>query len=115
MNVLAGLVTVCILCPASVHTERGLASVYNYEGGRRTASGERTNPAGLTAAHRTLPFGSIVKVTNTRNGRTVYVRINDRGPFRRGRVIDLTPAGAKALGFSERGAGLARVVVVEVQ
>lgn len=111
--VLAGLITLCILCPASAHTEHGIASIYWYEGGRRTANGERVNPAGLTAAHKTLPFGTIVKVTNTRNGRTVLVRINDRGPFIRRRVIDLTPAGAKALGFGAK-AGLARVKV-EVQ
>ena len=55
---------------------------------------------GITAAHRTLPFGTHVRVTNQRNGRSITVRINDRGPFVRGRVIDLTPAGARALGFS---------------
>ena len=65
----------------------------------KTASGERANPAGLTAAHRTLAFGTKVRVTNRRNGRSVTVRINHRGPFVRGRVIDVTPAGARALGF----------------
>jgi rare lipoprotein A len=54
----------------------------------------------LTAAHRTLPFGTLVRVTNSRSGRSVVVRINDRGPFVRGRVIDLTPAGARAIGMS---------------
>jgi rare lipoprotein A len=88
----------------------GIASVYGYTGSR-TASGERTRPSGLTAAHRTLPFGTRVRVTNKRNGRSVVVRINDRGPFVRGRVIDLTPAGAHALGFS----GLAPVVLAVVQ
>ena len=87
--------------------ETGIASVYTYEGGNRTANGERVNPRGLTAAHKTLPFGTVVKVTNTRNGRTVQVRINDRGPFKRGRIIDLTPAGAKVLGFD----GLAPVSI----
>jgi rare lipoprotein A len=67
--------------------------------GRRTASGERLS-GGLTAAHRSLPFGTMVRVTNTRNQRSVVVRINDRGPFVRGRVIDLTPAGARAIGMS---------------
>src|SRR5262249_61316241 len=80
--------------------------VYSYRGGR-TASGEPARPAELTAAHRTLPFGTVVRVTNNRNGQTVVVRINDRGPFTRGRVIDLTPAAAGKLGFS----GLARVTV----
>jgi peptidoglycan lytic transglycosylase len=84
--------------------ESGIAAVYSYRGGR-TASGERARPAELTAAHRKLPFGTLVRVTNRGNGHTVVVRINDRGPFTRGRVIDLTPAAAGKLGFS----GLARV------
>ena len=79
--------------------ESGIASVYAHGGGR-TASGERVNSSELTAAHRNLPFGTRVRVTNRRNGRSIIVRINDRGPFVRGRVIDLTPAAARALGFS---------------
>jgi rare lipoprotein A len=79
--------------------QSGIAAVYSYRGGK-TASGERANPAALTAAHRTLPFGTKVRVTNRRNGKAVVVRINDRGPFTRGRVIDLTPAAAHELGFS---------------
>ena len=71
----------------------------------RTANGQR--PEALTAAHRTLPFGTLVRVTNNHTGRSVVVRINDRGPFVRGRVIDLTPAAARALGFS----GLAQVTL----
>ena len=79
----------------------GIASYYAKSlNGRRTASGERYDGKALTAAHRTLPFGSRVRVTNLGNGRSVVVRINDRGPFVRGRVIDLTPAGARAIGFS---------------
>ena len=78
----------------------GLASVYSTESGNKTASGERLNPGGMTAAHRSLPFGTMVRVTNERNGRSATVRINDRGPFVRGRVIDVTPAAARALGFS---------------
>ena len=81
------------------HAESGVASVYAYRGGK-TASGERANPNAMTAAHRTLPFGSRVEVVNRRNGKRVTVRINDRGPFVRGRVIDVTPAAARALGFS---------------
>jgi rare lipoprotein A len=86
--------------------ESGIASVYAYSGGK-TASGQRAHPGGLTAAHRKLPFGTMVRVTNRRNGKSVVVRINDRGPFIRGRVIDVTPAGARALGFS----GLAPVTL----
>jgi len=84
----------------------GLASVYSYRGGR-TASGEQSNPGRLTAAHRSLPFGTMVRVTNRRNGHSVVVRINDRGPFSRSRVIDVTPAAARQLGFS----GLAPVAL----
>jgi rare lipoprotein A len=84
----------------------GLASYYSYTG-NKTANGERLNPGSLTAAHKHLPFGTKVRVTNTRNGRSVVVRINDRGPFVRGRVIDLTPAGARAIGMS----GLAPVTL----
>ena len=90
--------------------QSGIASVYSYRGGR-TASGEHASPSGLTAAHRTLPFGTKVRVTNRRNGHSVVVRINDRGPFVRGRVIDVTPAGARSLGFS----GLAPVVLAVVK
>jgi rare lipoprotein A len=72
----------------------GIASVYDRSSGEETASGE------FTAAHRTLPLGTVVEVTNSQNGRKAVVRINDRGPFVRGRIIDLTPAGARVLGFS---------------
>ena len=88
-----------VLACASANAQSGIASIYGYNGSK-TASGERASPHGMTAAHRTLPFGTRVKVTNKRNGKTVVVRINDRGPFIRGRVIDLTPAAARALGFS---------------
>ena len=102
---LCGVLTMLALAPAA-HAQSGIASIYTYDG-RKTANGERASSKGLTAAHRTLPFGSRVKVTNRRNGRSVVVRINDRGPFIKGRVIDVTPAGAKILGFS----GLAPVTV----
>ncbi|MGE3228994.1 MAG: septal ring lytic transglycosylase RlpA family protein [Hyphomicrobium sp.] len=83
----------------------GVASYYWQ--GQRTASGARFNPDGLTAAHRTLPFGTRVVVTNHSNGRSVTVTINDRGPFIKGRVIDLSRGAAAAIGMT--GAGLARV------
>jgi len=99
-----------ILASISVaNAQTGVASVYGAKGGR-TASGEHVSPSALTAAHKTLPFGTHVRVTNRRNGRSVVVRINDRGPFVRGRIIDLTPAAARALGFS----GLAPVTVTAV-
>ena len=82
----------------------GVASWYGPGfAGRRTASGERFNPAELTAAHRTLPFGSKVRVTH--NGRSVVVRINDRGPFHGGRVIDLSQAAAEEIGIRRAGSG----------
>ena len=90
----------------SAHEEfqSGIASVYS---GGLTANGEVAKPGQLTAAHKTLPFGTMVRVTNKDSGRSVVVRINDRGPFVRGRVIDLMPAAAHALGFS----GLAHVTL----
>jgi len=71
--------------------------------GKRTANGERFNTHALTAAHRSLPFGSRVQVTNTRTGRSVVVRINDRGPYAHSRVIDLSKAAAQAVGISGVG------------
>jgi rare lipoprotein A len=85
----------------------GIASVYS---GERTANGEFAAASGLTAAHRSLPFGTMVRVTHQQTGRSVVVRINDRGPFVRGRVIDLTPAAARAIGSS----GLAPVTLTVV-
>ena len=103
----AALLIACVFfagAPASVaHAQVGLASYY--KSGQRTANGERFNPHGLTAAHRSLPFGTKVRVQNVRTGRSVVVRINDRGPFVRGRVIDLAFGAARAIGL----AGVAKV------
>lgn len=88
----------------------GIASFYWQ--GQRTATGERYNPHGLTAAHRSLPFGTRVRVTNKNNGRSVIVRINDRGPFIRGRVIDLSLGAAKAIGMVGRGLAPVKVEVL---
>jgi rare lipoprotein A len=94
-------------------TIRGMASFYGYDGsGNRTATGERFNPEGMTAAHRSLPFGTRVRVTNTRNGRSVVVRINDRGPFIRGRVIDLSFGAARVLRMLGSGVAPVRVEVL---
>src|SRR5262249_59762780 len=78
----------------------GIASVYDQSSGAATARGEPLREDAMTAAHRTLPFGTMVRVTNRRNGQVAVVRINDRGPFVRGRVIDLSPAAGHALGLS---------------
>jgi rare lipoprotein A len=79
--------------------ESGIAAIHSGKTGK-TTSGEAFNPENLTAAHRSLPFGTMVRVTNTQNGRSTVVRIIDRGPFTLGRVIDVTPAAARALGIS---------------
>jgi rare lipoprotein A len=100
------LTAIIMVIPMAASAQSGIASVYAYSGSP-TASGERMSVGALTAAHRTLPFGTMVRVTNDRTGRSVVVRINDRGPFVAGRVIDLTPAAAQALGFS----GLASVTL----
>jgi rare lipoprotein A len=93
--------------PMTASAQTGIASIYS---GGRTADGEHASASGFTAAHRSLPFGTMVRVTNRRTGRSVVVRINDRGPFVRGRIIDLMPAAARAIGFS----GLAPVDVTVV-
>lgn len=102
-TVLASIIAI----PISASAQTGIASIYS---GGRTADGEHARASGLTAAHRSLPFGTMVRVTNQHTGRSVVVRINDRGPFVRGRIIDLTPAAARAIGFS----GLAHVDVTVI-
>jgi len=89
------------------NAEEGIASYYDRTSGSRVACGGALNEGGMTAAHRTLPCGTKVRVTNKKNGKSVTVTINDRGPFVSGRVIDVTPTAARALGFS----GLAPVSV----
>ena len=88
-------------------SESGIASVY---AGGRTASSKQALTSGMSAAHRSIPFGTKVRVTNRTNGKSIVVQINDRGPFIRGRIIDLMPASARALGFS----GLTPVTIVIV-
>ena len=94
--------------PVLAKSQSGIASVYSNE---KTANGEYAHADRLTAAHRTLPFGTRVLVTNVSTGRSVVVRINDRGPYIAGRIIDLTPAGARAIGSN----GLARVTLTVLQ
>lgn len=84
--------------------QSGIASIYS---GGKTANGEIAKASDMTAAHKTLPFGTLVRVTHQHTGRSIVVRINDRGPFVHGRVIDVMPAAARALGFS----GLAPVTL----
>jgi len=98
------------LLTSTASAQSGLASYYKHAG--RTASGEAVNHAAMTAAHRTLPFGTRVRVTDTATGNSVVVRINDRGPFTGGRVIDLSHGAAQALGMTARGVARVRLEVV---
>ncbi|HKT10316.1 MAG TPA: septal ring lytic transglycosylase RlpA family protein [Terriglobia bacterium] len=96
-----------------IQGEEGIASWYGHPfDGRRTSSGETYNMHAMTAAHRTLPFGTMVKVHDLENGKSVVVRINDRGPFVEGRIIDLSYAAAKAMGMD--GTALVRLQVLKV-
>lgn len=91
----------------------GMASYYGHElAGNRTASGDRFDPAALTAAHRTLPFGTQVQVTFAATGDSVIVTINDRGPFHGNRVIDLSEAAARQIGLARTGHGIVRLAVL---
>ncbi|QPC45359.1 septal ring lytic transglycosylase RlpA family protein [Kaustia mangrovi] len=104
---LAGMMTGA---SASSSTQVGLASYY--ASGSHTASGERFDPSGLTAAHRSLPFGTKVKVEHVKSGRSVVVRINDRGPFIRNRIIDLSRGAARKLGIIKAGVAKVRMTVL---
>lgn len=101
----AAVLSVCVAVPLAsfepAHAQTGMASYY--KSGKRTANGEHFNPGGLTAAHRTLPFGTKVRVVNLLSGRSVIVRINDRGPFIRGRIIDLSLGAARVIGLHQSG------------
>jgi len=101
-NIVAAAVAAMVIVAQPVSSV-GMASYY--KSGKRTANGERFNPNGLTAAHRSLPFGTKLKVTNPRTGRSVVVRVNDRGPFIRGRVIDLSLGAARVIGLTASGVG----------
>jgi rare lipoprotein A len=99
------LVSVVVSTPPASAESIGVASWYGFETCRKgrackTANGERFNPSGLTTAHRTLPFGTRLRVTNPKNGRSVTVRVNDRGPFVKGRVLDLSQGAARAIGMT---------------
>jgi rare lipoprotein A len=98
---------------AGTHQLSGIASYYAHEfDGRQTASGEVYDMHQLTAAHRTLPFNSLVRVTNRQTGVTVVVRINDRGPFKNDRVIDLSLAAAERIGIIAQGTGPVKLEVL---
>ena len=99
----------------SVSGETGFASFYHAAfHGRRTASGEAFNRHALTAAHKTLPFGTLVRVINLRNERSVIVRVNDRGPLHKNRVIDVSPRAARQLGFLAYGVTWVKLEVMSL-
>jgi rare lipoprotein A len=104
-NKLGAFALILTLSPLPASAQNGLGSWYQLPG--RTACGERMNPQAMTAAHRTLPCGTKIRVTNRRNGKSVEVRVNDRGPFKRGRIIDVSRAAADHIGL--RRSGLAPV------
>lgn len=97
------------------HSTRGEASYYaGFHHGKKTASGERFNMHSLTAAHRTLPLGSKIKVTNLNNGKEVVVRVNDRGPYAKGRVIDVSLGAAKKLDMIKTGTAKVSIQILHV-
>ncbi|MFT7300503.1 MAG: rare lipoprotein A [Porticoccus sp.] len=103
-----------LLPTSSGYREHGIASWYgNKFHGRKTSNGETYDMYGMTAAHKTLPIPSYVRVTNMENGRSVVVRVNDRGPFHGGRIIDISYAGAKKLGYSANGTANVEVVAID--
>jgi peptidoglycan lytic transglycosylase len=95
------------LATAKVHSEIGRASWYDLKG--KTASGEMMNPNGFTAAHRSLPLGTEVLVENMENGQTAHVRVNDRGPYAKGRILDLSREAADELGIVRKGEATVRI------
>lgn len=101
--------------PIKTFKQTGIASYYAKKfNGRRTASGERYSGRKLTAAHRTLPFGTLVRVANAKTGKWLVVRVNDRGPYSRRRIIDLSYEAARQLGLT-KGAGLLKVKIRVVE
>jgi rare lipoprotein A len=100
----------CAALPVQAKEFSGTASWYSM--GTKTASGARYNPDGLSAAHRTLPFGTKLKVTNVRNGKSVHVVVNDRGPFAGKRIIDVSRGAARQLGMISSGTARVSVQVV---
>lgn len=108
------LAVAIVVATASSQIQHGKASFYSKRAtGARTSSGERLHHDSLTCAHRTHPFGTLLKVTNERNGREVVVRVTDRGPHSRGRIIDLSHAAAEELGIINQGVAVVRVEPVK--
>lgn len=108
------VVMLAAMLPAALSAEEGLASWYGgHFQGRQTANGEIFDTNKLTAAHKSLPFGTIVQVMHKESGKTVQVRINDRGPFVAGRIIDLSRAAADALGLTTQGVAPVKLTILQ--
>jgi rare lipoprotein A len=107
-HLLTAIAALFVIASTPAFAECGVASTYS--GGRQTANGERYNHMGISAAHKSLPFGTRVAVRNMRTGKTIIVRINDRGPFVSGRIIDLSTGAKNAFGMG----GLAHVCITPV-
>jgi rare lipoprotein A len=107
--IIRGLSLAMVLSSIAICQARAESGVVSFYGSGQTASGEVTTPNGLTAAHRTLPFGTMVLITNVGNGKTVVVRIVDRGPYRRGRIIDVSRAAAVELDIIDIGTAVVSV------
>lgn len=105
---------ICLLAVSSRAQEAGMASYYNdYFTGKTTASGEKYDPNKLTAAHKSLPIGTMIKVTNLDNDKSVIVRVNDRGPYVKGRILDLSKSAAIQLGIIMSGYGRVSYSIIE--
>jgi rare lipoprotein A len=115
MNKILSFLFLCFAPLVCRGTEYGVASYYTIKsnGGTATASGERLRDDLCTAAHRTLPFGTLIKVTNLKNNKTVVVRCNDRGPFIKSRIVDVSLAAAKVIDLQTSGIAKVKVEVVK--
>lgn len=119
MHIFKGLMACTLLSSAAVALAAtdlgtGIASYYSREfKGARTASGEKFDPAAFTAAHRTAKFGSRIKVTNLGNGKDVTVRVNDRGPWAKGRIIDISYAAAREIGMHRSGTARVKLTLLD--
>ena len=107
-----GISLLTVGCASTKVENPKLAKTSWYQMGTRTASGERYNPDGLTVAHKTYPFGTLLKLTNPENNKTVIARVNDRGPFGHGRELDASRGTARELGFLNKGVTNLKVEVV---
>ena len=113
----AALVSAVVIAPVSLdgaaHAQSWTGKASFYSHGTRTASGAKFQPGALTAAHRSLPFGTLLRVTNLANQRSIHVTVNDRGPFIKGRILDVSSGAADALGFRQSGVTQVKIEKIE--